>query len=435
MTRPKPSPSVSPRSSSEYASVAGLLGSQQAILVERVARANTPGNLEGLFAHHVLHDAVRFPLIWDINPATSAWFAANARRLGHAPTLAALGYGLWHFRSTAPPSVAEALAGGLTKLRLRDPFPDDRLSFAFDPVLFLGIALGCMALRNGGEETQAWLMTILDDQRCHPSSSYQLLLYDYVRHILTGDVQTIDDVREYRDIAELALLDWVKHRGGVQLVDPRIGASEFEARILQAAVTADLSTLAAPRAALVWGAVDASLERSVHEVVLSRSHVGAVLRRFEAAMRRWRWDNPAGIRHPVQWAITSEREVQDLVWLVLRSVVEDVVDEETLPKIGHSTYRADFGIPSLRLLVEVKYARKAGDFKTLEKEIMEDAVAYLLETEDRYERILVFIYDDSVSVQEHDQTATALRKLPQVEDVIIVSRPSQLPPRTEVSWS
>jgi hypothetical protein len=61
---------------------------------------------------------------------------------------------------------------------------------------------------------------------------------------------------------------------------------------------------------------------------------------------------------------------------------------------------------------------------------MEDAVAYLLEDGDRYERILVFIYDDSVSVQEHDRTATALRKLPQVEDVIIVSRLSQLPPRS-----
>jgi len=268
---------------------------------------------------------------------------------------------------------------------------------------------------------------VLDDPRCQPSTPYHMLLYGYVRHILTGDVSTIDDVREYRDIAELALLDWGQRRGAVQLVDPRVDASGFQARILQEAVTADLSMLAAARAGLVWGAVDASLERSVHEAVLSRGHVGAVLRRFEAAMRRWRWDGLVGVNSPVQWAITSEREVQDLVWLVLRSVFEDIVDEETLPKIGHSTYRADFGIPSLRLLVEVKYARKASDFKTLEKQIMEDAVAYLLETEDRYERILVFIYDDSASVQEHDQTANALRKLPQVEDVIIVSRPSQLP--------
>ncbi len=427
MTNPRPRHNASPRNPSASVSVASLLASQQRILAERVARANTPGNLEGLFAYHVLRDAARFPLIWNVNPATAAWLAANASRLGQMPALAALGYGFWHFRSTAPSSVAEALAGGLMKLRLRDPFPDDRVSFAFDPVLFPGIALGCMALRDGGDEARAWLTAVLDDQRCQPSTPYHTLLYDYVRHILTGDIPTIDDVREYRDIAELALLDWGRRRGAVQLVDPRTDASGLQARMLQAAVTADLSILAAARAALVWSAVDASLERSVHEVVLSRGHVGAVLRRFEAAMRRWRWDDPSSVKHPVQWAVTSEREVQDLVWLVLRSVFEDTVDEETLPKIGHSAYRADFGIPSLRLLVEVKFARRASDFKTLEKEIMEDAVAYLLETEDRYERILVFIYDDSVSVQEHDQTAAALRKLPRVEDVIIVSRPSQLP--------
>jgi hypothetical protein len=427
MTIPTPSRNGSARSLSESASVAGLLAAQQRVLVERVARANMPGNPEGLFAYHVLHDAARFPLAWNVNPATPAWLAENAARLGQTPTLAALGYGLWHFRSTAPPSVAESLATGLAKLRLRDPFPDDRLSFAFEPVLLPGIALGCMALRDGGEEARAWLTAVLDDQRCQPSTPYHRLLYGYVRHLLTGDVATINDVRDYRDITALALLEWGKRRGAVRLVDPNIDASALQASILQEAVTADLFVLPAARAGLVWGAVDASLERSIHEAVLSRGHVGAILRRFQPAMRRWRWDDLASVKQPVQWAITSEREVQDLVWLILRSVFEDVVDEETLPKIGHSTYRADFGIPSLRLLVEVKYARKPSDFKKLEKEIMEDAVAYLLETEDRYERILVFIYDHSVSVQEHDQTANALRKLPQVEDVIIVSRPSQLP--------
>ena len=287
-----------------------------------------------------------------------------------------------------------------------------------------------MALGGGGDEVRAWLVTILDDQRCAPSTPYHVLLYSYIRHILTGDTRTISDVQTYQDIAELALLDWGTRRGAIQLVDPRVDASELQAHILHQAITADPSVLAADRAALVWSAVDAAVARSVHEVVLSRGHVGAILRRFEAAMRRWRWDDPASVKHPVQWTITSEREVQDLAWLILRSVFDDIVDEETLPKIGHSTYRADFGIPSLQLLIEVKYARKASDFKALEKEIIEDAVAYLLEAKNRYERILVFIYDDSASVQEHDQTAIALRKLAQIEDVIIVSRPSQLPPRS-----
>jgi hypothetical protein len=404
----------------------GVLGAQQRAMVQRVAGANAPGNLEGLFAYHVLYDERDFPLVWDVNPATPAWLTANADRLGQAPTLAALGYGLRYFRATAPPSVVARLADGLAKLRLRDPFPEDRVSFAFDPVIFLGIALAAVALGEAGDETSAWLVRVLDDRRRRPATPYQTLLYGYIRHTLTGDAETIDNIHEYRDVMELALLEWGSRRGALRLVDPRLDLSGLQARVLHEAAVADPSALGAARAALVWSAVHASLVRSAAELVLSRSHVAAMLRRFEAAMRRWRWDDPAAVKHPIRWEITAEREVQDILWLILRSVFDDVVDEETLPKVGHSTYRADFGIPSLRLLIEAKYARKAGDFKALEKEIMEDSVAYLLEARDRYDRILVFIYDESASVQEHDLTEMALRKLPQIEDVIIVSRPSQL---------
>jgi hypothetical protein len=45
-----------------------------------------------------------------------------------------------------------------------------------------------------------------------------------------------------------------------------------------------------------------------------------------------------------------------------------------------------------------------------------------------YKKIVVFIYDASSSVQEHDVTAAALLALDDVIDVVIVSRPSQLPP-------
>ncbi|GIW07420.1 MAG: hypothetical protein KatS3mg060_2225 [Dehalococcoidia bacterium] len=416
----------SPESRGPSAIVAPL-GAQQRALVDRVAGANAPGNVEGLFAYHVLHDEPDFPLAWDVNPATPAWLAANADRLGHMPTLAALGYGLRHFRATAPPPVVTRLADGLAKLRLRDPFPEDRVSFAFDPLLFLGIALATVALGKGGDETRAWLVSVLDDPRCRAATPYHALLYGYIRWTLTGDADTIDDVRQYRDVAERALLEWGSRRGALLLVDPRVDLSRLQARVLDAAAVADPSALGAARAALVWSAVHASLVRSADELVLSRSHVAAVLRRFEAAMRRWRWDDPAAVKHPIRWEITAEREVQDILWLILRSVFDDVVDEETLPKVGHSTYRADFGIPSLRLLIEAKYARKAGDFKAVEKEIMEDSVAYLLETRDRYDRILVFIYDESASVQEHGLTEMGLRKLPQIEDVVVVSRPSQLP--------
>jgi hypothetical protein len=102
------------------------------------------------------------------------------------------------------------------------------------------------------------------------------------------------------------------------------------------------------------------------------------------------------------------------------------VDEETLPKVGHSSYKPDFAIPSLRLLIEAKVTYSRADFKKIEKEIMVDTIGYLLTTKD-YDRIIVFIYDKSVSVQEHGTTRNDLKKITEIEDVIIVSKPSQLP--------
>jgi hypothetical protein len=141
-------------------------------------------------------------------------------------------------------------------------------------------------------------------------------------------------------------------------------------------------------------------------------------------MHRWRCDG-SSMSKPIRWPITAEREVQDILWLVLRPVFDDLVEEEALPRLGHSTYRADFGIPSLGILIEVKYVRKSTDFKEIEKEVLEDAVAYLSGITASKE-IVVFIYDESASVQEHDTTASALRSIDRISDVIIASRPSQL---------
>jgi hypothetical protein len=56
---------------------------------------------------------------------------------------------------------------------------------------------------------------------------------------------------------------------------------------------------------------------------------------------------------------------------------------------------------------------------------MIDSVAYLHGVT-AYREIVVLISDASASIQEHDTTATALRGIDSISDVIIVSRPSQL---------
>jgi hypothetical protein len=75
---------------------------------------------------------------------------------------------------------------------------------------------------------------------------------------------------------------------------------------------------------------------------------------------------------------------------------------------------------------EAKYAYRAADFRRIEDEVMIDSVAYLKNT-DRYQEIVVFIYDESASVEHHDLTRRTLLKLDGVTDVVIASRPGMLP--------
>lgn len=53
--------------------------------------------------------------------------------------------------------------------------------------------------------------------------------------------------------------------------------------------------------------------------------------------------------------IRSEADVQRIIWSILRPTFPDLVDEDFLPKFGAKNYKPDFGIPSLRLLIEAKY--------------------------------------------------------------------------------
>ncbi len=100
--------------------------------------------------------------------------------------------------------------------------------------------------------------------------------------------------------------------------------------VFLSALRTDPAKLTIPQAAVIYRAVTDILDASISQMILSRSHLGAVLRRFEAAMRRWRWDGES-LANPIHWPITSEREVQDILWLILRSVFDDVVDRRPCP--------------------------------------------------------------------------------------------------------
>ncbi len=108
--------------------------------------------------------------------------------------------------------------------------------------------------------------------------------------------------------------------------------------VLHGILHSPAADLSVPDAALLLAAAEDIISASIDSTLLSTGHVGAILRRFTPAMKRWRYDDPASFRKgdPVQWPVRSEREIQDIIWMLLRSTFDDLLDEEPLRKVGHS---------------------------------------------------------------------------------------------------
>lgn len=407
--------------------VAAHIGDQLAALDERISAADTPGNLDSLLARHVLRHAA------GPTPALDADDAAEQRTSEHddgpvgAARLAALGYRLDHLGAQVAPAIKAEAAAGLRHLMRRDPFPLDGVTFLHDPRQLLGIALAVITVSNEVPDASRWLRQVIEDSRFRVTADRHELIRRHIRGLLTRDPSMWAADTDLRQPADLAILHWIVSQGTVRLPDPASDLKAIQNGILKGLLSVSTTEVPVLDAAFLRAAARQIIDATIDEAMIDRRHVGVVLRRFPKAMRRWRWDTDPKMKNPIQWPITMEREVQDIVWILLSAVFVDLVDEEPLRKFGHSSYRVDFGIPRLGVLIEIKYARSAADFKGIEKEVMEDHVAYL-QDRSTYQKIVVFIYDASASSQMHAITEAALMELEHVIDVVIVSRPSHLPP-------
>jgi REase_DpnII-MboI len=403
--------------------IAPYLGAQLNVFRARILASNRPGDLDGLCARHIMGD--RVDIGWDVDPLSDSWLADSAERLDDAGPLASVGYALTCVTGARPDMMSKVRAA-LGRFMQRDHLRIGGITFLHDTRTLLGIALVILGVRPEMPEAATWLARTLSDPRLKPANRFHELIRSHVLTAITG--QPAEPVRTDTliDPADLAVVYWMIGQNTARLVDPadhRI----LSQRVMRAVMQADPAELTITQAALLASAANAITSVSIDQVLLSRTHLSLLLGRFPAAMRRWRWDSGDRIKEPIHWPITSEREIQDILWLVLRSVFDDVIDEDTNPKVGHASTRADFGIPSIRLLVEVKYVYEGttAEFKKIEQEVMIDSVAYLQRAA-LYDEIVVFIYDSTASVEHHELTRDALIKVPGIADVIIVSRPGVL---------
>lgn len=115
----------------------------------------------------------------------------------------------------------------------------------------------------------------------------------------------------------------------------------------------------------------------------------------------------------------NERDVQDIVWIILRSHFDRLDRESTLPKFGVKAYVPDFGIPELRTLIEVKYISDKTKPSSIQEEILADIPGYLSK-QSNYDGIVVVVYDAAQKLCDPRGFIEDLRQLDGIIDVIVI---------------
>jgi hypothetical protein len=189
-------------------------------------------------------------------------------------------------------------------------------------------------------------------------------------------------------------------------------------------MTLSLGEAAIRLAALSW------INRTAPVTVPGRAtivQVADLLRRVPTALRLWTWEDKARTRNGTarRWDIDHEYHVQNLLWTVLSPIFPDLKEEEGTPSVGQKHPRADLCIPSLRLIIEVKFMRASASFATIVEEVAADAGLYF-GSGSPYDVMLVFVWDDSRRVEEHDVFVRGIRQLARIADVIVASRPGSM---------
>ena len=152
------------------------------------------------------------------------------------------------------------------------------------------------------------------------------------------------------------------------------------------------------------------------------------LERIPVGLKRWTWEEDKGRTKnsdPVKWLIKNEYHVQNLLYVLLAPVIDDIADEIYLDQVGQKTPRADLYLPPIHTIIEVKYRK---DFKKkfpkLIGEVAEDVSLYRSDPKYQDARLVCFLWDHTRSTQEHAKFKEGVLKIPGIDGCAMISSPS-----------
>lgn len=157
------------------------------------------------------------------------------------------------------------------------------------------------------------------------------------------------------------------------------------------------------------------------------------LEHIPVGLKRWTWEGAGRTRgsEPVKWQVENEYHVQNLLYVILAPIFNDIADEVNLQPVGQKNPRIDLYLPSLHTIIEVKYRKDVKkSFSTLIGEIAEDASLYRADTKYKDARIVNFLWDYTRSTQEHAKFKEGVLKICGINGCVVVSAPSTMDERS-----
>jgi hypothetical protein len=351
--------------------------------------------------------------------------AAGAERTYHHVAVLGLVAQLMNLAGKAK----EALHSGLNWVVCRDPVVGGTpMGFCMDGIALVALLLGAKATGD----TDVWHKTCQWIQRCREVTAGGQGLGIWQEWLLaTIGVHTglrwdpKGDDGPYAAEVRVAL-----RSKGFGVGDPTPVTEKDEYEVLNLIHRESSSDLGVPHAAIRLAALDwVGRVRPITDLRnVTIPDLCNLLRRVPSGLKKWTWENKPRTRTAPKarkWHVDNEYHVQNLLWLLLAPIFPDLIDEDATPKVGPLQPRADICIPSLRVIVEVKFMRNSDTPKAIIEQIAEDASLYLV-LGSKYDSLIPFIWDDSRRTEHHEEIIRGLRQLCGVIDTIIIPRPGSM---------
>lgn len=158
------------------------------------------------------------------------------------------------------------------------------------------------------------------------------------------------------------------------------------------------------------------------------------LEHIPVGLKRWTWEDTGRTRgaEPVKWPVENEYHVQNLLYVLLGPIFNDIADEVNLQPVGQKNPRIDLYLPSLHTIIEVKYRKDTKkSFPSIIGEIAEDASLYRADSKYKDAHIVSFLWDCTRATQEHAKFKEGVLMIGGINGCVVVSAPSTMDGRPQ----